>query len=101
MKYIITESKLDKVVIKYLNKLYGNLKKHVYEKYPAIMYYNKNKEVYLTHELDSDILWVDYDNIWSDLEDTFGLKYEEIQRIISEWAEKTYGIEGVRPEPNM
>ena len=39
MKYIITESKLEKAVIKYLNKEYGDLEEYTTDKRPDNVFF--------------------------------------------------------------
>ena len=97
MKYIITESKIEQVVIKYLNKLYGDLEEYRTDEYPDKVFFINSKKVYMEQELKNEMLWVDYDTIWKDLEDTFSLEYEDIQSIITKWAEETYKLRGVTP----
>ena len=95
MKYIITENKMEQVVIKYLNKLYGNLEEYRITKYPDIVFFIKGNKVFMELGLKNGYLLVDYDTIWEDLEDTFSLENYEIKSIIKKWAESTYNISGV------
>jgi hypothetical protein len=97
MKYIITESKLEKVAIKYLNKIYGNLEEYRTDEHPDIVFFVKGKKVYMEQDLENDFLYVDYDIIWSDLENTFSLEDNKIQSIIKDWVEVTYNLRGVTP----
>jgi len=95
MKYIITESKLEKVAIKYLNKIYGNLEEYRTDERPDKVFFIRGKKVFMEQDLENDDLWVDYYTIWSDLEKMFDLKYNEIQSIITKWVEVTYNLRGV------
>ena len=95
MKYIITESKLDKVVIKYLNNEYGDLEKYITNKYPDNIFFIKDEKVYMERE--KNVLWVDYYTIWTDLQNIFSLKDSEIEHIITHWVKETYKLRGVRP----
>jgi len=67
MKYIITESKLEKVAIKYLNKIYGNLEEYRTDERPDKVFFIRGKKVFMEQDLENDDLWVDYYTIWSDL----------------------------------
>jgi hypothetical protein len=96
MKYIITESKIEQVVIKYLNKYYGDLEEYRTDKVPNSVLFIKGKKVYMEHELKYDELNVDF-TIWKDLKNTFSLKNDDIQSIILRWAEETYNIRDVIP----
>ena len=94
MKYIITESKLEQVAIKYLNNVYGDLEEYKTDEYPNRVFYMKDDRVYmeLQMELDYDIIWVEYETIWGELETIFSLKKPEIQQIITKWVEDTYKL---------
>jgi len=97
MKYIITESKIEQVVIKYLNKLYGDLEEYRQDGYPDSVFFVKGNKVYMEHYLKKKKLYVDYYTIWSDLENTFSLEDDEIQSIIKDWVQVTYNLRGVTP----
>ena len=97
MKYIITESKLENVAIKYLNKVYGDLEEYKTDEHPDSVFFVKDKKIYMEQDLENDDLWIDYYTIWSDLENTFLLEDDEIQSIISKWVEETYKLRGVTP----
>ena len=97
MKYIITENKMEKVILHFLNKRYGDLKVYKTYKYPNSIFYIKDKKIYMEHDLENDNLWVDYDTIWTELGNLFSLKYNEIHSIITKWVEEAYNLRGVTP----
>ena len=97
MKFLITENKLNRVALTWLNNNFGNLKPIVIgeEKYyvnedrlPLFYYYQdkKNRPIY-----------INYYEIWSFLESFFGMKYEQIQGVIRDWLEETYNLKGLTP----
>ena len=90
-------NKMEHIVIKYLNKLYGDLEECRKNDYPNSVFFARGKKVYMEQDLKSNYLWVDYETIWSDLIDTFSLEYYEIQSIITKWVEETYKLKGVTP----
>jgi hypothetical protein len=90
-------NKLEHIVIKYLNKLYGDLEEYRTDRYLNIIFFVKNKKVFMEQDLENGRLWVDSDTIWSDLVDTFSLEYYDIQSIIIKWVEVTYNLRGVTP----
>ena len=53
-------------------------------KHNFMIYDTKNKEVY-----------IDYYEIWSFLEDKFGLNYRETQGLTKEWLDEVYKLRGV------
>ena len=98
MKYIITENKLEKVILNFLNKGYGDLTEYRTIEYPDSIFYIKGKKIYMEQDFENGILWVDYDTIWSDLTKWFLLEYDDIQSIIKKWVEEAYNLRGVTPE---
>ena len=98
LKYVITESKMEEVIIKYLNKLYGNLEEYRITKYPDIVFFIKGNKVFMELGLKNGYLLVDYDTIWKDLENMFSLEYDEIQSFIGKWVKEDYELSGVTPQ---
>jgi len=98
LKYVITESKLEQVAIKYLNKMYGDLEEYRTDKHPDRIFFIKGKKVYMEQGLKNGYLLVDYDTIWKDLENMFSLEYDEIQSFIRKWVEEDYELSGVIPQ---
>ena len=98
MKYIITENKLERAVIHYLNEMYGDLEEYTTDEYPDSVFYVKDNKVYMEQVLNMDWLHVDYFTIWKDLKDIFSLEDEDISHIITKWVEETYKLRDVTPE---
>ena len=88
---------MENVVIKYLNKMYGDLEEYKTDKHPDSVFFVKGKKIYMEQDLENDDLWIDYYTIWKDLRNTFSLEDDEIQSIISKWVEETYKLRGVTP----
>jgi len=99
MKYIITENKLEQIIISYLNKYYGDLEEYRTDKYSKSIFFVKNKKVYMEYVLMYHKLWVDT-TIWSDLENIFSLERRDTKSIIKKWVEDTYNLKGVNPLPD-
>ena len=95
------DKKMEHIVIKFLNKMYGDLKEYKTDKYPNMIFYIKGKKVYMEQELKSRYLWVDYATIWQDLENIFNSEITENQRIITKWVEDTYKLRGITPIPHI
>jgi len=94
--FVTMNNKLEQFVIKYLNKFYGDLKEYTTDKRPNRVFYVKNNRAYMEKMLRNNVLWVDYDTIWEDLENIFGLDRYESQRIITNWVKETYNLRGIR-----
>jgi hypothetical protein len=90
-------NKLEQLVIKYLNKFYGNLDKHILEEYPGSVYFAKDNIIYFEQDIAYKSLYVDRASIWADLEDTFDLGEFDIKCIVYKWAKQTYNIQGCAP----
>jgi hypothetical protein len=92
MKVIITENKLEKVAIKWLNDNYGNLKPHRQTKYYDYIFYKKGNEIIFDINKYSGDVYVS-DDIWSFLMDVFGMSYEDITKITKEWITNHYHLD--------
>jgi hypothetical protein len=93
MKYIITESKLERVAVEYLNRFYGDLQEYKTEEYPHCIFFTKNKKVLMQYEYKGFYLIVDKKSIWNDLENMFALNHKQIQNVIKLWVKKTYNLD--------
>ena len=97
MKYIITENKLEQVILHFLNKGYGDLTEYRSDEYPDSILYVRDKKVYMYHDIETGILWVDYGTIWKDLENWFSMDDNDIEYVIKKWVEVAYNLRDVRP----
>ena len=91
------DNKLIDIVIRYLNKEYGDLKEYTTDVYPNSKLYVKDKKAYMKLDLKHGYFGVDYDTIWTDLINLFDLGTVEIQHVISKWVEEIYNIKGFTP----
>jgi len=97
MKIIITEGKLNKVILKWLDNEYGNLTQVVkgnkvsyvdQDGLPILIYYqNKNHGG----------IYVNFQKVWGLLGNIFGIDRQQIQVILKIWLEETYNIKGYTP----
>ena len=92
MKYIITESKLERAIIHFLNKMYGDLTEYRTDEYPDAIFYIRGKKIYMERDVKKGALWVDYETIWEDLENWFSLGDDDIEYVIANWVKETYNI---------
>jgi hypothetical protein len=89
-------NKLEHIAIKYLNKMYGDLEEYKREDFTDSLFFIKDKKVYMEQNFHK--LWIDYDTIWSDLENIFLLENDEIKSIITKWVKETYKLKNVTPQ---
>ena len=96
MKFIITENKLERAAIHWMNQNFSPDQLEVVEnqKYPGSFFYKKNGKVVMEQDKKIKIFWFDYDEIWSFFESFFGFKYKEIQVVLTEWLEETLKLKG-------
>ena len=92
MKVIITESKLERLVIKWLNDEYGNLVPHKQAKYNEHIFYTKGNENIFDINKHSGDVYVS-DVIWSTLARMFGMSYQNIQKVTKEWITNHYHLD--------
>jgi 1-aminocyclopropane-1-carboxylate deaminase/D-cysteine desulfhydrase-like pyridoxal-dependent ACC family enzyme len=56
--------------------------------------YKKHKNL-MIYDRKNEIVYINYYEIWSVLEDKFGLKYSETQRLTKIWLDEVYNLKGV------
>lgn len=88
---------MEKVILHFLNKGYGDLTEYRTDKYPDSIFYMKGKQVFMEQDLEHGILLVDYHTIWTDLENFFSFDHMDIKSIITKWVDQRYNITGVIP----
>jgi hypothetical protein len=92
MKLIITENKLNNVVIKWLNKNYGDLKPYERDRDPEYIFFMKNGRVMFDYNKENGFVYISYDDIWSFLERIFSMEYKQIQEVTKLWVEEHYNL---------
>jgi hypothetical protein len=92
MNIIITENKLHDVVIKFLNKEFGDLRSYKTDKYPGYVFYMKGNDILFEYNKKNGIINIDYKRIWSLLDRVFGMEYEQIQEVTKKWLEEHYNL---------
>jgi hypothetical protein len=97
MKYIITENRIKQIAINYLNEMYGDLERRTTEDWPGMIFFVKGKKIYMDRSINHNYLHIDYDTIWSDLENMFSLEDDEIKLIINKWMSERYNLMETKP----
>ena len=99
MKYIITESKLQDVALKWMDKNFNPNKLEIVKskKYPNSIFFRKDGKVVMEQDLKNKFFWFDYYEIWSFFEKFFNMNYTEIQALLRFWLENTFKLEGYTP----
>ena len=92
MKIIITENKLERVAINWLNKNYGDLELFETEIYPDFLFYRKGDKVIFDYNKKNGEVYISYDEIWSFFESYFGMNFQQIQYLTKVWVEEQYKL---------
>jgi len=99
MKIIITESSRDRLVLKWLNREFGDLTPVV--KGNRTFYVDKDRKPLFYHygNYGNDYVYINNERIWVFFESIFGLDDLQTQEIVKVWLEDTYNIRGFTPNP--
>ena len=65
------------------------------EKQDWTLFRYKKHENLMIYDRKNEIVYINYYEIWSVLEDKFGLKYSETQRLTKIWLDEVYNLKGV------
>jgi len=94
----VNKDQLERVVIKWLNKHFGNLTPKKHKEHPnSVFYVNSNNNVMMEYDQETDRVYIHYDHIWSKIESLFHLNYNDTQSIMKVWLEEVYKLGGVTP----
>ncbi len=61
------------------------------------LYRYKKNHNFMVYDRKNDYVYINYNEIWSVLEDKFGFKYSEIQELTKRWLDEVYNLRGVTP----
>jgi hypothetical protein len=90
MKLIITESRRNEVVTKWLDRKYGNLTP--IEHTMTTTYTNESGDGIFFYGRTYGDVTIEDENLQYDLYNMFGLSRYDLNQIVKPWIEKTYGI---------
>lgn len=102
MKYIISESRLNKIIYKFLTYVFVPHEEKTSKNYPNSIFWVKDDEVVIEIENSkknnasgpSQKIWVS-DNIWDVTSNMFSLDYDETKSVINQWLEEHYELGGL------
>jgi hypothetical protein len=99
MNIQVNKHQLERVVIKWLNKHFGNLTPKKHKDYPNIVFYiNSSNQVMMEYKQEYEYVYIHYVHIWSKIKLLFHLNHVEVQSIMKIWLKETYKLEGVTPK---
>jgi hypothetical protein len=91
MKYVITESRLERIAIKWLNDNYGDLERYEIKKHPDWVFFVKDGETIFDYHKKKHIVSTS-DELWRFLESMFGLNKKEIEILTKKWITDYYNV---------
>jgi hypothetical protein len=91
MKYIITESQMEKTVVQYLNSMYSDLEQFRTKEYNDLFFFMKNGEVIFEYNPNYKFIGVS-EYLWEFLNSFFGLESQTKQWIIYDWLSEHYDL---------
>lgn len=102
MKYIISESRLEKLIYKFLTYQFEPHEEKTSNRYPNSIFWVKDNEVIVEIENSeknntsgpSQKIWVSA-FIWDITSDMFSLDYDETKLVINHWLEEHYELGGL------
>ena len=99
MKFLITESELNRFIVNYMNKMYhpDDLEIVHSEKLPNSIFYKKDGEVVMEQNLKNRYFVFNYDIIWSYFQDDLGLTFQQVKEGLKIWLDETMNIRGLPP----
>jgi hypothetical protein len=98
MNIQVNRHQLERVVIKWLNKNFGNLTTKKHKDYPkSVFYVNSDNQVMMKYNQKNGYVYIHNDHIWSKIESLFHLNYDDTQSIMKVWLEEAYKLGGVTP----
>jgi hypothetical protein len=99
MKFIITESQKEKILMSWMNENFGpdQLEVVTSDRYPNSIFYKKNGVVVMEQDKKTKYFLFDEGEIWSIFERFFGMEHYETQSFLRYWLEETLKLEGFTP----
>jgi hypothetical protein len=103
MKIIITESRLEKTAIHWLNKKFGDLEKFTTDRMPSTIYYRtkEGKEIIFEYNTHYEYIYVSKEDVWSFLMDMFGFDDNQITQLIDKWFQNRYNVIRLKDDENI
>ena len=98
MKIIITESSRNRVVLKWLNREFGDLTTAIVGDKTFYVDRDRRPLFYYNQDSKSGDVYINYARIWVFFNSIFGLNTLQTKEILTIWLEQTYNLRGVTPK---
>ena len=92
MKYIITENRLNNVILNWMDETYGDTEK-IDNPTSLKVYLFKESDLLFQYDKRNGYVKVNYPEVGNYLQSYFNLDKEQIEEIIKIWLETRYGLE--------
>lgn len=96
MKYIITESQYDNAIDKFITYYLKPHEVKESKRYPISTFWVKDGKVIAEIIKKRGYIWIDYE-IWSTISRMFSLTIHETKKVIRDWLDEHYNLEGLTP----
>lgn len=99
MKFKITENKLNKVALIWMNKNFSPDQLEIVKskKHSGSIFFKKNGIVVMEQNKKTKDFLFDYDKIWSFFEIFFNMEYEQVQEVLNIWLKQTLKLKDYTP----
>ena len=103
MKMIISESRLEKTAIHWLNKNFGDLEKFTTNSIPSAIFYRtkEGKEIIFEYDSHYETIYVSKEYVWLFLMDMFGFDDNQITQLIDRWFQNRYNVIRLKDDENI
>jgi len=100
---IISESRLEKTAIHWLNKNFGDLEKFTTNSIPSAIFYRtkEGKEIIFEYDSHYETIYVSKEYVWLFLMDMFGLDDNQITQLIDRWFQNRYNVIRLKDDENI
>jgi hypothetical protein len=86
-----------KIILKWLNKEFGNLTPIVKDHRTYYVDKDRLPLFFYCHNKENELIYINYNRIWSFLESVFSMNDLEISGLLKVWLEDTYNLRGYTP----
>ena len=103
MKMIISESRLEKTAIHWLNKNFGDLEEFTTDRIPSTIFYRtkEGKEIIFEYDSHYETIYVSKEYVWLFLMDMFGFDDNQITQLIDRWFQNRYNVIRLKDDENI
>lgn len=92
MKIQVNSNQLERIVVRWLNLYYGDLRPKEFDSHPDdIFYVNSIDDIMMYHLKIGRVIFID-DLIWEQMATIFNLSYNDSVSIMKHWLEETYNL---------